>query len=111
MISLIINDPALSYIFIYFSSVATSIFIIYPLGLLVKSLVNKWLKGNRLIKLLIKESVSSPLIASFLVRFLMITYGLKDYILIAIENPFDTYLVSSLIANLVFSLEAILVII
>ncbi len=48
---------------------------------------------------------------SLLVRFLFITYGLKDYILILINNPLDTYFVSSLISNLLFSLEAILIIV
>jgi hypothetical protein len=46
-----------------------------------------------------------------IVRFLFITYGLKDYILILINNPLDTYILSCLIGNLVFSLEAILIII
>ena len=110
LISMIIGDPALGYIFIYFSSVTTSLFISYPLGTLIKSAISKWLSESWLIEIFREESRSQPLITSLLVRFLFITYGLKDYILILINNPLDTYLVSCLICNLLFSLEAILVI-
>lgn len=64
----------------------------------------KAMKGNEYVCMLKKQAKFQPLKTAFLVRFLMIPAGLKDYILALLKIPFWCYFGSSILENSIWTL-------
>jgi uncharacterized membrane protein YdjX (TVP38/TMEM64 family) len=100
--SIIISNLIKSFFIITIMTVISSIFIYLFAKFVCRNLLIDLFKDSQIIKVLKKEARCNPLKISFLIRFLFINGGIKEYFLVIIDVPFLYFLGSSIVCHSLF---------
>ena len=106
VINIVINNFMLGWIVCLIGSVLGSAFVYFLYHRCLEKMLKESLQKYEVYQILEKESISKPYKTAFIVRFLFIPSGIKDYILAAMDNPFEPFMISVLTSHLFYSFEA-----
>lgn len=107
--TLTIKNMWLNFFFLTFTSVCASLFIYFVAHRLLYNYLHSKLHCNKYYIVIKEESLRSPWKTAFLTRILYMPTGLKDYILVMVNNPFPSFLVSSILVHCLYVVELLIV--
>ena len=98
-----------NFVFLTLCSFISSLFI-YFVG---KRYLHDWLESrlrdNKFYSVLKMESKKSPWRTAFLTRLIYLPTGIKEYLLVIINNPFPSFVVSSLMVHAIYIIELLMI--
>lgn len=109
MTALIIKNVWISFIFLIFLSIISSLIIYLIANIFFKEYIYKKISKNEYFLVLMAEGKNHPWRIAFITRIIFISAGLKDYILAVIDNPFPSFIISAISLHIFFTLESILI--
>ena len=107
--TLIIKNIWLNFFFLTITSVFASLFIYFVVKRYFYNYLYAKLDRNLYYNVIKEESAKTPWKTAFITRILYIPTGLKDYILVMVNNPFSCFIVSSFIVHALYVIELLIV--
>ena len=107
--TLIFQNYLISFLFILFSQLSGDFTVFLVCSFWLRSYMLKKFRNNDFFLVLLEESKSQPYMTAFITRLLFIPNGMKNYILMAIDNSPPSYFLSALIFHSFYAAEAVII--
>lgn len=106
---LVLRSPVAVFLLLVISSVSGDLLVFLVCRFWLRTHIVRKFKDYDIYIILLEESKSEPFKTAVVTRLLLIPNGLKNYVLMAIDNPPASYFISGFVFHALFIIEVILV--